>query len=1068
MNHLFRIAENSVSRLQLLSPKLSQARLSLPTAQFAWGLLSVSCLLSAIGRPAIAANELEFSSGSYSTTVTGPSLTAGPANLLENTTGTTFVPFTPNISVNVSISNPQYPNGLQLGTTTGTTGSPILNRLNFYGGGTDTLFTSNPNGPAGTGVSVVNNYAFEFFAFVDPLISQPKNARYYYGDITVTFNRPVSDPVLHMTGMGGNSTQSVTDAFGNIISSVSHGHSSEFELITPGITPSKLSGSNFLTVTGNQIKNNAATITASCSTGAACGSVKFPGTNITSLTFKVYVRGDAGTAEWSGGDVFLFGATSIAKPVTISGTVLNDQNGLTDNLINGTGTNADGLFANLVDTSGKVVASMPVAANGTYSFLAIGAGQYTVSLSTTAGVQGTTAPPANLPANWTNTGEGTAAAGDGTVNGSTAITVASTNLSGVNFGILAQSSSIVLDYGDAPDTATGTGIGNYQTLASDGGPRHEIIPGLSIGATVDGDSGSLQNAAANADDTDATPDDEEGIASFPALTTTSGQTYSIPVNITHTAGGNAYLIGYIDFNKDGDFNDTGEQSAPVTVTTSGTQNVSFTTPAGMTAGNTYARFRISKTLAEVQSSIGAATSGEVEDYPVPIVSSFVNGTCQADGLVWVSGSSGQISHYRVSNQTFTTVSNGMGNVWGDIAWASDNKLYGATFAASPSLYEINPTTGASTLVASLSAVMRYPNAMSGLPDASLLIGAASNTKVYRFDLTMPSNPPTIWHDFGAGDPSGDFILFNNKIYVAWRNGGAESLYEVTIDANYNYISHRDLGALPASSWGLALVLNKLYIASNTNLYRINGIPTDPIATIPVTAVTQTIPYSLYGATGIEEPFGGCSPMLPNLLLVKRITAINSSTNSINGDNLSGYTDSVTNPYDDNIITIPTQSTPADPARDTTQWPTPSSFLIGGINGGNVKPGDEMEYTIYFLSAGDAEAKNVMFCDRVPSNVTFIPTAFNSATPATGGLAGDRGILSLLNGTTTAYSNVADGDAARYFAPGEDPQSIFPNLNCGGPNTNGAVVVNLGDLPNATTPANPIGSYGFVRFRGRVK
>ncbi len=207
---------------------------------------------------------------------------------------------------------------------------------------------------------------------------------------------------------------------------------------------------------------------------------------------------------------------------------------------------------------------------------------------------------------------------------------------------------------------------------------------------------------------------------------------------------------------------------------------------------------------------------------------------------------------------------------------------------------------------------------------------------------------------------------------------------------------------------------------------------------------------------------------PNVLLVKRITAINGSTSTFGGDSLAGYIDELTNAYDDNTVTIPTQLNPTDPPKDTDKWPTLSSFMLGGINGGNIKPNDEVEYSIYFLSAGLGEAKNVLFCDRVPSNVSFIPTAFNSATPAAGGLAGDRGILSLLNGTTTAFTNIADGDAARYFAPGSDPTSIYPNINCGGTNDNGAIVVNLGNLPNATAPGTPAGAFGFVRFKGRVK
>jgi uncharacterized repeat protein (TIGR01451 family) len=210
---------------------------------------------------------------------------------------------------------------------------------------------------------------------------------------------------------------------------------------------------------------------------------------------------------------------------------------------------------------------------------------------------------------------------------------------------------------------------------------------------------------------------------------------------------------------------------------------------------------------------------------------------------------------------------------------------------------------------------------------------------------------------------------------------------------------------------------------------------------------------------------GVCPGKPNLLLVKRITQVNGGAVTLNGDNLATYTNESGNPYDDNTF-----DNPIAPARpDTDKWPTPSTFLIGGVNGGNVRPGNELEYTIYFLSAGDSDAKNVLFCDRVPSNVTFIPTAFNRfGTQATGGLAGDRGIVSLINGTTAAFTNVADGDRARYFAPGSDPTSVYPSIKCGGTNDNGAIVVNLGNLPNATAPGTPNGAFGFVRFQGRVK
>jgi uncharacterized repeat protein (TIGR01451 family) len=208
-------------------------------------------------------------------------------------------------------------------------------------------------------------------------------------------------------------------------------------------------------------------------------------------------------------------------------------------------------------------------------------------------------------------------------------------------------------------------------------------------------------------------------------------------------------------------------------------------------------------------------------------------------------------------------------------------------------------------------------------------------------------------------------------------------------------------------------------------------------------------------------------------LVKRITAINGSTTTMKGDSLQDYIDEPTNPYDDNEITIPTQPTPTDPQKDTDKWPntistTSSTFLIGAINGGFLKPKDSIEYTIYFLSAGDSAAKNVLFCDRVPKNVTFIPTAFNSVSPDASGLAtADRGIAVNLSGTLKSYTNIADGDFAQYFPPKIEPSSIYPKIDCGGPNDNGTVVVNLGNLPNATV-SGEASTYGFVRFQGLIK
>ncbi|MDV3348530.1 hypothetical protein SPB21_29750 [Leptothoe sp. ISB3NOV94-8A] len=213
---------------------------------------------------------------------------------------------------------------------------------------------------------------------------------------------------------------------------------------------------------------------------------------------------------------------------------------------------------------------------------------------------------------------------------------------------------------------------------------------------------------------------------------------------------------------------------------------------------------------------------------------------------------------------------------------------------------------------------------------------------------------------------------------------------------------------------------------------------------------------------------------PNVLLVKRITALNGGTTTTEGDDIAQYLDEASNPYDDNDITVADPVNPGDPPKDTDQWPDITNNLLGGINGGNVMPNDEIEYTIYFLSSGDTTAENVLFCDYIPTFTTFIPNAYTGNNPqATGGIGGaDLSIELFRNGTTDYHTGANDGDSATYFAPGVDPANSFPDIDCDGDgngsnaNPNGAVVVNLGDLPDATT--NATGAYGHVKFRARVK
>ncbi len=98
--------------------------------------------------------------------------------------------------------------------------------------------------------------------------------------------------------------------------------------------------------------------------------------------------------------------------------------------------------------------------------------------------------------------------------------------------------------------------------------------------------------------------------------------HSYDITITN---GNTYLTDdlgiWIDFNHDGDFDDTGENVVcAVDDGANGTYN--FTIPTGATIGQTVMRIRIKYSNSDCGSPCGATTYGEVEDYSVNILPTY--------------------------------------------------------------------------------------------------------------------------------------------------------------------------------------------------------------------------------------------------------------------------------------------------------------------------------------------------------------------------------------------------------------------------------------------------------------
>jgi hypothetical protein len=134
----------------------------------------------------------------------------------------------------------------------------------------------------------------------------------------------------------------------------------------------------------------------------------------------------------------------------------------------------------------------------------------------------------------------------------------------------------------------------------------------------------------------------------------------------------------------------------------------------------------------------------------------------------------------------------------------------------------------------------------------------------------------------------------------------------------------------------------------------------------------------------------------------------------------------------------------------------------------------VEYTIYFLSNGTDNLRNVSICDRIPTNTTFEINTYGAL----------QGILLGWDGTATALpdptnstlsankvaltNNTGDLDKGKFFAVG----NTLPDPPCGAANNDfGGVVVDVVSgattVPIATASGVPIPSYGFVRFNVRV-
>ena len=768
----------------------------------------------------------------------------------------------------------------------------------------------------------------------------------------------------------------------------------------------------------------------------------------------------------------------------------------------------------------------------------------------------------------------------------------------------------IYDYGDAPDTSSDTGTGDYQTTSTNGGAAQVVINEadrvLSLGSEIDADDGSLQNANASADDLDGTPDDEDGVDSFPTLTTTAGQTYTVSVSArNNVAGVPAYLVGFIDFNKDGDFLDEGEQSDTVVVNsdfdalgTDGVErnfDVTFTTPAGMTPGDTYARFRLGQVEATAESATGASAgtdNGEVEDYQVTIFPSgpAFNGFCYyTDRFEWsdYAGSGlpvevgGITINGSVVNEEFTDpdtssshgISTGTqggeaGNyqlVMGNPTANTAGDYFDFRYTFDPGLSNlsfrlIDVDRGGWIDIVTVTAFFQGnpvpvtltaegPNVSVSGNRAEGTGSSASNETLGNVRVDIEERVDTVNIRYEAGTSSGqviwigDFGLCNSdysdnpetygdarhtisstsslhlgtvqpdddratsslasaaadgddtnnvddedafttldsitskgnyelSVPITNTTGGAAVLHAwIDFDGDGQFTSGEHQQVLVADDQTSANLTWTIPEATNDNsTFSRFRITTDNLVDDGNTAIDERAITAANNGEVEDYPISLAFSSDSNLLLVKRITAINPGQN--NEVQFNGFVD-----YDSDNDGDPNNDPDNDP-----NWPNDDdTYLRGAVNiepeVAVVKPGDEVEYTIYFLSNGNNDANNVKVCDVIPDNMSFVANSYDN----------DSGIAllnsSAVGATPTNLSNAADTDEGTFYVPGtappivgDPPTNLCQKVDSTGniisvgaaENINGAVVVEIDSLPDATEPGIPENSYGFIRFRAEVQ
>jgi uncharacterized repeat protein (TIGR01451 family) len=239
----------------------------------------------------------------------------------DNTGGNTFTAYSPlsplNAAVNLTLLN--FTNGIYFGDTA-QPAYQLLNAFDNVDGVTDNDQYTSYNSADRTGIDIASNYGVRINANFVAAGTRAGNGRIKLGEITITFARGTTNPLLHFKGLGGSAgTTSITAEFTvlSVLNSVGTN-------VLGTTTITRRSGNLNVNDAAKTINNDYILNVNPETTNSARGTVQFTGNDVRTVVLEVYGNRNGVTATnvaWTGVDTFLISTSLGEVDLSVSKTV---------------------------------------------------------------------------------------------------------------------------------------------------------------------------------------------------------------------------------------------------------------------------------------------------------------------------------------------------------------------------------------------------------------------------------------------------------------------------------------------------------------------------------------------------------------------------------------------------------------------------------------------------------------------------------------------------------------------------------------------------------------------------